>query len=222
MNERLIELLELKSLALESLGVLNDAFQTLDEALGLAQEEGYIRCFTDEGIAMKTLLNAYAVWKKQGRSPQFNPTAAAFLNRVLASYADFPADNPALYVCPPAVTLTRFSSLQSDRLSPKELEVVQRLIARETVKEIAAEMYISPNTVKTYIKRSYQKLNIHSLQELFGCAEEISNYAVSAGSHANLLDLRPESNRRPIEHEFERNTPVQPLFESVDYSRGIK
>jgi LuxR family maltose regulon positive regulatory protein len=222
MNERLIELLELKSLALESLGALNDAFQTLDEALGLAQEEGYIRCFTDEGTAMKALLNAYAVWKKQDRSPQLHPTAAAFLNRVLASFADFPADNPALYVCPPAVTLTRFSSLQSERLSPKELEVVQRLIARETVKEIAAEMYISPNTVKTYIKRSYQKLNIHSLQELFGCAEEISNYAVSTGSYANRLELRPESNRRPIEHEFERNTALQPLFESVDYSRGIK
>jgi LuxR family maltose regulon positive regulatory protein len=222
MNERLIELLELKSLALEALGMLNEALLTLDEALCLAQEEGYIRCFTDEGSPMKNLLNVYAIWKIPAQGSSSNPQAAAFFDSIMASFADFPADHAAQCACPPAVTLTRFSSLQSERLSPKELEVVQRLITRETVKEIAAEMYISPNTVKTYIKRSYQKLNIHSLQELFACAEEISNYAEYAGSHENQFELWPESNRRPIEHELERNTPVQPLYESADYSRGIK
>ncbi len=50
-NGRLIEILALQAVALESLGQPNQAATALDQALSLARPEGYLRVFLDLGVA---------------------------------------------------------------------------------------------------------------------------------------------------------------------------
>ena len=53
----------------------------------------------------------------------------------------------------------------SGPLSSRELTVVRYLASRLTNREIAAELFVSNNTLKTHIKRIYQKLGVSSRTE---------------------------------------------------------
>jgi LuxR family maltose regulon positive regulatory protein len=55
-NGRLIEVLVLHALALQAAGNVKSALETLVKALQLAEPEGYIRIFLDEGPSMIQLL----------------------------------------------------------------------------------------------------------------------------------------------------------------------
>jgi LuxR family transcriptional regulator, maltose regulon positive regulatory protein len=50
-------------------------------------------------------------------------------------------------------------------LSDRELTVARYLASRLTMKEIAAEIFVSTNTIKTHVKRIYQKLGVSSRME---------------------------------------------------------
>lgn len=58
-------------------------------------------------------------------------------------------------------------SNEIDALSPREQEVLQLLMKGFSYKMIAAELIISVETVRTHIKRIYEKLHVHSAQEAF-------------------------------------------------------
>ena len=68
---------------------------------------------------------------------------------------------------PSATFATRFANertrmhLRNESLfSPREVEVIRYLGTRLTLTEIAAELYISENTVKTHVRHIYQKLDV--------------------------------------------------------------
>lgn len=48
------------------------------------------------------------------------------------------------------------------QLSPRELEVVAGLAQGYTYAQIAGQLGITENTLKTHIKRVYSKLNVHN------------------------------------------------------------
>ncbi len=52
-----------------------------------------------------------------------------------------------------------------DKLSQRELEVLQNLATGNSYKMVAAELGLSIETVRTYIKRIYEKLHVHSVAE---------------------------------------------------------
>ena len=52
------------------------------------------------------------------------------------------------------------AAVRSLGLSPRELEILDRLAAGESNKEIARRLGISPNTVKTHVARVYEKLAV--------------------------------------------------------------
>ena len=60
-----------------------------------------------------------------------------------------------------------------EALSPRELEVLQYLPAGMTVKELASELVISTNTVRSHIKSIYAKLGVHNRQQAVGRAKEL-------------------------------------------------
>ena len=56
-------------------------------------------------------------------------------------------------------------STEIDKLATREQEILQLLMKGYSYKMIAAELNISIETVRTHIKRIYEKLHVHSAQE---------------------------------------------------------
>lgn len=57
------------------------------------------------------------------------------------------------------------SNVELDKLTSREQEVLQSLAKGNSYKMVAAELEISIDTVRTYIKRIYEKLHVHSVAE---------------------------------------------------------
>ena len=51
-------------------------------------------------------------------------------------------------------------------LTAKECEVLERMLAGESRKQIAAELHVSENTVKTHVKHIYEKLGVSGREEI--------------------------------------------------------
>ena len=56
----------------------------------------------------------------------------------------------------------------SEDLSEAELRVVRFLPSNLKAPEIAAELFVSPNTVRTHLRHIYAKLDAHSRAEAVG------------------------------------------------------
>ncbi len=50
-------------------------------------------------------------------------------------------------------------------LTPREMDVISRLSKGYSYKMVAAELQVSIETVRTHVKRTYEKLHVHSLSE---------------------------------------------------------
>lgn len=61
-------------------------------------------------------------------------------------------------------------------LTPRELEVCQRLLQGLTHEGIAADLGVSTPTVKTYRNRAFQRLGIHFRSQLFALAQAPSTH----------------------------------------------
>ena len=56
-------------------------------------------------------------------------------------------------------------SEEIDKLTHREQQVLQLLVNGYSYKMIAAELKVTLETVRTYIKRMYEKLRVHSVTE---------------------------------------------------------
>jgi DNA-binding NarL/FixJ family response regulator len=64
-------------------------------------------------------------------------------------------------------------ALASLEISPRELEVLQKLAAGRSNKEIAAQLDVSPNTVKTHVARLFEKLGAKRRTDAINKAREL-------------------------------------------------
>ena len=53
----------------------------------------------------------------------------------------------------------------SEGLTPREREVLEHLVAGETVRQIAEALFVSPTTVAFHVRQIYEKLHVHSRAE---------------------------------------------------------
>ncbi len=58
-------------------------------------------------------------------------------------------------------------------ISPRELEVLQEIVAGRSNKEIAAQLNVSPNTVKTHVARLFGKLGAKRRTDAIRRAREL-------------------------------------------------
>ena len=67
-----------------------------------------------------------------------------------------------------------------DELSDAEVRVVRYLPSNLKAPEIASELFVSPNTVRTHIRHIYAKLDAHDRNEAVARARELGLLAPSA------------------------------------------
>ena len=146
-----------QALVLEQVGKRETAVSHLNQAINLAAKFGYVRTFLDEGDGIRSLL--------------LHLPASPYRNKLIQLFSQ---ETPQSTVAPsqaapePLVTF--------DPLSKREYDVLRLLATHMPGPEIASQLHISPNTLKTHIRNIYNKLGVNGRHE-----------AVVKAQSANLL-----------------------------------
>jgi LuxR family maltose regulon positive regulatory protein len=144
-----IEILVLQALAHQARSDLPAALASLQRALTLAEPEGYVRIFVGEGAAAASLLRVAA---KQGIAP-------GYVRRLLA-----------------AVDRSDGRPVQQgliEPLSERELDVLRLLGTDLDGPDIARELSVSLNTMRTHTRNIYAKLGVNSRRAAVRRAAEL-------------------------------------------------
>jgi LuxR family maltose regulon positive regulatory protein len=139
-----LEILLLRALALEVQGNRTAALSVLERALVLAEPEGYIRLFVDEGTPMLALLRL-----AHGRS-----IVPGYVATLLTIFGEQPS--PELSLSSPE------EGVLVEPLTEREREVLRLLMEGASNREIAQRLVLSINTVKRHVYNICGKLGVQS------------------------------------------------------------
>jgi LuxR family maltose regulon positive regulatory protein len=140
------EILILQALASDAKGEIFQALVPLERALRLAEPQGYLRLFVDEGPPMAGML--YEALSR-GISPNY-------VRRLIAAFP-FPESEQV------SLSTNQNNELKLiEPLSEREIEVLKLIAKGLTNQVIATRLYLSLNTVKVHTRNIYGKLGVNS------------------------------------------------------------
>ena len=145
-----IEIKVLQALDYQAQGDVPAALASLEKALTMAEPEGYVRLFIDEGSPMTALLRATA---QQGPAQSYSRTLLA-------------SDGPRARPAPAQQGLV-------ETLSERELDVLRLLRTELSGPDIARELTVSLNTIRTHTKSIFAKLSVNNRRAAVRRAEEL-------------------------------------------------
>lgn len=178
-NGSLIEILILQAMAHQAQGDQTRAFASLEGALALAESEGYVHVFVDEGEAMRSLmrlmLEEHAHHRDLPLRGYVNKLLAAFPHRDSTSGSttiQHKLDNaqPAALIEP---EVRPAKNKLVEPLSERELEVLKLLRSELSGPEIAQQLVVSLNTLRTHTKNIFTKLGVNNRRAAILRAEEL-------------------------------------------------
>ncbi len=152
---RTIEIMMLKAMALQADGNMPEALVNIKRSLALAEPEGYIRLFVDEGDQLATLLRHPSVLRK----------FTDYSRRLLASYQEQIPDD-----------------MQSEKdlkiglienLTNREREVLSLIATGISYQEIGEKLFISIGTIKRHAYNIYGKLAVKNRTQAVNRAKEL-------------------------------------------------
>ena len=152
-----IEILILQALALRAQGETEGAMKKLGRALALAEPEGYVRTFVDEGEPMSELLHRAASLG----------IAWDYASKLLVAF-----DGGAALLA--AVEATKDTGALSEPLTERELEVLRLIAGGKSNRGIAQGLFVAVSTVKKHINNIYRKLEAHSRTQAVARARELN------------------------------------------------
>ena len=151
----LIEIRTLGALALANAGDEADAVAALTEALILAHPQRWLRVFVDEGPPMAALLGRLAA--TQDAEVAAGGVPLDYLGALLGA---FEADAERTAARRSGRAKTAVIPGLVEPLSERELEVLHLLAAGRANREIAAELYVTLDTVKKHVTHILGKLGV--------------------------------------------------------------
>ncbi len=157
-----LEVLVLQALARRAQGD-GAAAALLARALALAEPEGYVRLFVDEGEEIRLLL-AEAKGQIERQKHDDRHRLIGYVNRLLATF--------------PSTTLPQSETRNQgsewvEPLSEREMDVLRLLATELSGPEIAGRLSVSLNTLRTHSKNIYGKLGVNSRRAAVSRAEEL-------------------------------------------------
>ena len=148
--DSLLEILILQSLALFARSAQKThALAALEQALVLAEKEGYVRLFVDEGEPMVMLLRQA---QARGITPTYTATLLLVCSAMPPASAAFPLVEP---------------------LTERELAVLRLLMRGLSNAEIARDLIIAVGTVKRHVNSIYGKLGVSSRAQAIARAQTL-------------------------------------------------
>jgi LuxR family maltose regulon positive regulatory protein len=169
-----IQILLLQALAFQAQDNLPHALAALERALALAEPEGYVRIFVDEGEAMRLLIEKQSLNRDHSLS--------AYADKLLSALTQPAA---ALKMAAPKSAIIHQKSdmiepedrsaknLLVEPLSERELEVLKLLRSELSGPEIAQQLIVSLNTLRTHTKNIFNKLGVNNRRAAIRRAEEL-------------------------------------------------
>ena len=142
-----------------ALGDIRAVEESLERALDVAEADGILLPFAMAPV--RPLL------KRHPRHKTAHPALLSEILDVLAGSSARPRGEPAPL---------------SEDLSEAELRVLRFLPSSLKAPEIAAELFVSPNTVRTHLRHIYSKLDAHSRREAVDRARELGLLAPGSKS----------------------------------------
>ena len=100
-----------------------------------------------------------------------NRTLSLFATTLLHSFS--PERMPLGGVSSSKLALSTVEGIQIEALSQQEVRVLRLLVAGLSNADIARELVVSTNTIKTHVKTIYRKLNVKSRDEARDVAREL-------------------------------------------------
>lgn len=172
---RMIEILLLLALADQAQGNSAAACPPLARALTLAEPEGYIRIFVDEGEAMQLLLSAFGFWLAQQPPTEQNKKLSLYADRLLAALGNKPAaeDEAVAREQHQSQMPKAHSTALVEPLSDRELEVLRLFKTELSGPEIAQQLVIGLSTVRTHTKSIFRKLDVNHRRAAVNRATEL-------------------------------------------------
>jgi LuxR family transcriptional regulator, maltose regulon positive regulatory protein len=161
-NGSVIEILILQSMAYQAQGDQSLALAALDRVLALAEPEGYVHIFVDEGEPMRLLIEKLSRNRDHALRRYVDKLLAAF------SYPDSTPGSPTI--------LQKLETRQPapfEPLSERELEVLKLLRSELSGPEIAQQLVVSLNTLRTHTKNIFSKLGVNNRRAAIRRAEEL-------------------------------------------------
>ena len=153
-----VEILLLQALAHRARGDVLRALAPLERVLTLAEPEGYVQIFVDEGAPMAQLLSEAAV---RGIMPDYTARLLSAL-KAEGKSADEPYPPTAMSAQPLV-----------EPLSQRELEVLQLIAQGLSNREIGERLFLALDTVKGHNRRIFGKLLVRRRTEAVAKARSL-------------------------------------------------
>ncbi|WP_297422979.1 LuxR C-terminal-related transcriptional regulator [Clostridium sp.] len=149
------EVLILKSIIHGKNNAMQEALESLIEAINISTEENYLRMFLNEGDNLKNIIFKL----KDKLQDSLKEESKIFLSKIIANFEE---NNTSQKV-----------DEKNEILSSREMEILKYLQSGLTNLEISNTLYVSVNTVKTHLLNIYTKLDVHSRTEALAKASEL-------------------------------------------------
>ncbi|MCC3765606.1 LuxR C-terminal-related transcriptional regulator [Glycomyces sp. TRM65418] len=152
-----IEVRVLEAMAAKADGDQDGALRALSAALELAECEGHVRVFVDEGRPMADLLRGAVRVRTRGHADALSPRLRAYAAELLRAFPE-----------------TRTSGRRSDTLTNRELEVLTLVAEGRRNQQIAEHLTVTLDTVKKHMSHIYTKLGVSSRTEALRRARDLN------------------------------------------------